>query len=162
MFITLSVDKENSITKPLFYSLSVLQARNDLKKYALKILKQCESKHNSVLTFKYSLDDFENCIVARFADDKSHSIEIIQFAQKETGYLLSNIIREIKVVNLFYFMPICPFNDIANTNILNNDEEASKLKKFTCPSVPQIEGYEQLMQELRVVTANRCLIVEEE
>ena len=70
MYVTLSHNLLDGSVEPLFYSEGLLAAKRDLKAYAQSLL---ASSPAAVLTYKYSLDEFDNALVARFADEKACS-----------------------------------------------------------------------------------------
>ena len=105
LYITLCTDFSNNetTTEPLFYSEGVLSAKRDLKKYASTLV-----SGKTVLSFKYSLDEFKDATVARFSDDNNHSFEVIKIETIPAGFFTSET-REVTIMKKVYIVHVTDY-----------------------------------------------------
>lgn len=147
MYVTLSEDAETHKTEPIFFTKGLLKSKRDIKAHASNVAKDlgCIEEKCKVLSYKYSLDEFEDAIIARFGDADGHSIEIIKITTTDNGLIWSNKVREIKVIMRFYFVFVGQFEDKISSGVTKVENQT---RMITRPSEGNMSGYDEVMKEL--------------
>lgn len=114
MFVTLRKDAHTGATTPLYYSVGLFSAKQDLKRY-------CTKEFGTILSYKYSLDEFNNVDVniARFADECQKSVELIRVTKEiipATWFYDEVIKRNISSESMIYLCEVEKYGDCGNVS----------------------------------------------
>lgn len=154
MFVTMSHELgagwEPPAAVPIFYTPAIFTAKKELKAHALDVLAKIGAPPGAaVLTYNYSLEEFDNDVVARYADRLSRSIEIIRIATNDTGYIFSSKAREVTVLQRFILVQVYTYGRYRATDPIegatDRDTETAREAEYR----PGFGIFDHVIEELK-------------
>ncbi len=135
---------------PIFYTPAIFTAKKELKAHALDVLAKIGAPPGAaVLTYNYSLDEFDDAIVARYADQLSRSVDIIRIATNDAGYFFNSKAREVTVLKRFVLVQVHTYGRFRAMRPIEGETTDRGTDEPTASEPAEYGIYDQVSDELK-------------